>query len=106
MIPRLTQTFPLTKQRKLLHCLTIPLILVILLPTLVVLIVTMNPVLRTNYFFMVTMSPVLRMNYFIIVTLKRVLMMKLILIVTLRRRFMMTLILIRTLVWLRMNLSD
>ena len=59
-------------------CLAIPLILVTLLPTLVVLILTMNPVLR--------------MNYFLIVILKRVLMMKLILIVTL--------------VWLRMHLSD
>ena len=57
--------------------LAIPLRLVTLLPTLVVLIVTMNPVLR--------------MNYFLILTLKGVLMMKLILIVIL--------------VWLRMNLS-
>ena len=63
-----------------------------LLPTLVVLIVTIYTVLR--------------MNYFLIVTLRRVLRMKLILIVTQRRRLRMKLILIVTLVWLRMNLSE
>ena len=67
----LTQTFTLAKWRELLECLAIPLILVTLLPTLVVLIVTMNPVVRMNYFLIVIISPVLRMNYFLIVTLNR-----------------------------------
>ena len=72
--------------------LAIPLILVTLLPTLVILIVTIYPVLRMYYFLIVTISPVLRMNYFLIVTQRRVLRTKLILIVTL--------------VCLRMNLSE
>ena len=39
-------------------------LLVTLLPTLVVLIMTINPVLRMKYFLIVTVGPVLRMNAF------------------------------------------